>query len=126
MHFVWVDKVIANLKELSPVFNFAQVPFLCMFRMPSNSGIKAEFQKKCMQNVILSKKKSVHQLDSYPQPPECKSVSLPIELFVLWFFDGMLLEFSPLLCLQPAAECDFDAHGFACRPCQTCPDTKIA
>ena len=53
-----------------------------------------------MQKVLIFEKKSVHHLDSSPQPPECKSVTLTIELV----FDGMLLEVSPLLRLQPAAE----------------------
>ena len=51
-----------------------------------------------MQKVLIFEKKSV---DLNPQPPECKSVALLFKLSVLWF----LLEFSPLLCLQAAAEC---------------------
>ena len=50
--------------------------------------------------LIFEKKKSVHQLDSSPQPRECKSVALPIEPYGY----GIMLEFSPLLRLQPAAE----------------------
>ena len=42
-------------------------------------------------------------MDSNPRPPECKSVALLIEPYGCGF-DGMLLEFSPLLRLQPAVE----------------------
>ena len=56
-----------------------------------------------MQKVSIFKKKSVKQLDSNPRPPESKSVALPIEPYSCGF-NGMLLEFPPLLCLQPAAE----------------------
>ena len=43
------------------------------------------------KSIDFRKKKSVHQWDSNPRPPAV-------------VFDGMLLEFSPLLRLQPAAE----------------------
>ena len=43
---------------------------------------------------------SVYHMESNPRPPECKSVALPIELYVPSF----LLEFSPLLRLQATAE----------------------
>ena len=52
------------------------------------------------KSTDLQTKKIVHQLDSNQQPPVC--------LYVLSHtavgFDGMLLEFSPLLHVQPAAE----------------------
>ena len=61
-------------------FNFAQVLFRCMLVMPSNSVINAEFKKNVYAKVLIfEEKKSVHQLDSNPRPPECKSVALPIE-----------------------------------------------
>ena len=67
--------------------------------------MKAEFKNTCMQMYdIQKKKKTGHQLDLDPQSLECKSVALPIEVLLLWFFDEMLLEFSPLFHLQPAAE----------------------
>ena len=57
-----------------------------------------------MQKVLIfGEKRPVHQLESNPRPPECKSVTLPIELYGCGF-QWMLLEFSPLICLQPAAE----------------------
>ena len=46
----------------------------------------------CMQKVLIfrKKKKTVHQLDSNPRPPECMSVALPIEpygcVYVAWVF----------------------------------------
>ena len=42
-------------------------------------------------------------MDSNTRPPECKSVALRLSHMTV-VFDGMLLEFSPLLRLQPAAE----------------------
>ena len=42
-------------------------------------------------------------MDSNPQPPECKSVALPIELYGCGF-RWNVAEFSPLLHLQPTAE----------------------
>jgi len=68
--------------------------------MLSNSVIKTEFKKNVCKSIDFRKKKSVHQLDSSPQPLECKSVALPIEPYGY----GIMLEFSPLLRLQPAAE----------------------
>ena len=38
-----------------------------------------ESQKRVCKMYWFSEKKSIHQLDSNPQPPECKSVALPIE-----------------------------------------------
>ena len=67
--------------------------------MPSDS-IKAEFYM-CMQKVLIFGKKSVHQLDSNPRPPQLLYPLSHIAMAVV--FDGMLLEFSPLLCL---AECN--------------------
>ena len=50
--------------------------------------------------LIFEIKKSVHQLDSNLQPPECKSVALPIEPYGC----GFQWNVTPLLRLQPAAE----------------------
>ena len=52
------------------------------------------------KSIHFRKKKSVYHLDSNPRLPECKSVALTIEPYGC----GMLLEFSPLLRLQPTAE----------------------
>ena len=56
-----------------------------------------------MQKGLIFEKKSVYQLDSNPRPPECSQLLYPLS-HVAVVFDAMLLEFSPLLCLQPAAE----------------------
>ena len=81
--------------------NFTQVPFRCVLGMPSNSVIKAEFKKSVYAKSIYFRKKICSPAGF---ELECKSVAIPIELSVLWSFDEMLLEFSPLLCLQAAAE----------------------
>ena len=57
-----------------------------------------------MQKVLIFEKKSVHQLDSNLRPPECKSVALYPLSHMAVVLDGILLEFSPCLRLQPAAE----------------------
>jgi len=57
--------------------------------------------KTCMQKVLIFGKKSVHQLNSSPWLPECKS-HWAIYAVV---FDGVLLEYFTLLRLQPAVEC---------------------
>ena len=65
---------------------------------------KLNFKKNVYpKSIDFRKKKLVHQQDSNPRPPECKSVALPIEPYGCGF-DGMLLEFSPLLRLQPTVE----------------------
>ena len=58
-----------------------------------------------MQKVLIfeKKKKPVHQLESNPRPPECSKVHYPLSHMAV-VFNRMLLEFSPLLCLQPVAE----------------------
>jgi len=66
-----------------------------------------------MQKVLIFReKKAVHQVDSNPRLPACKSVALPIELSVLWF----LMECcSSFLHFQPAAECNLITaltHGY--------------
>ena len=76
------------------------VPFHCVLVMPSNIVINAEFKKICVRKSIDFQKKSVHQLDSNPRPPDCSDY--PLNHTVV--FDGMLLELSPLLRLQSAAE----------------------
>ena len=92
----------------SHVFSFAQVPFLCMLRMPSN---KLNFKKKKVYaKCITFENKSVHQLDSNPQPPECKSVSLPIELFVLWFLMECHLSFLHFFVFNPLQNASWSPH----------------
>ena len=66
-----------------------------MLGMPSNSAIKAELKKKCIQKIF------VHQLDSSPQPPECKSAALLIELYVLWFLLECCLSFLYFFAFNP-------------------------
>ena len=53
-----------------------------------------------MQKVLIFGKKSVHQRDLNPRPPE---LLYPLSHMAV-VLDGMWLEFSPPLCLQPAAE----------------------
>ena len=66
---------------------------------------KLNSKKRVFKKYWYSKK-SVHQLDSSPQPPECKSVALPNELSVLWFLMECCLSFS----LQAAAEPSWSPH----------------
>ena len=61
---------------------------------------KLNFKKRVCKKYLFSEK----ICSPAGFEPECKSVAIPIELSVLWSFDEMLLEFSPLLCLQAAAE----------------------
>ena len=55
--------------------------------------------------VLNFKKKSVHWLDLNPQPPERKSVALPIEPYSCGFRWNVAPVFSTFR-LQPAAECN--------------------
>jgi len=72
--------------------------------MPSNSGtIKAEFKKNVHAKKFDFQKKSVHHLDSTCDLLNASQLLYPLS-HVAVVFDGMLLKFSPLLCLQPTAE----------------------
>ena len=85
-------------------FNFAQGPVWWVLGMPSNSPIDQTWTlKTCMQKVLIfeKQKKSAHQLDSNPWPPECKSTALPIELYGCGFWWNV----AQILRLQPSAEC---------------------
>jgi len=46
------------------VLNYSLVPTLIRL----NDYLKVIFKKMCMQKVLISKKKSVHQLDLNPRP----------------------------------------------------------
>jgi len=82
-------------------FNFAPVQFQCMLGMPSNSDIKVEFQKPYMQKKYWSSEKKL--FTSWIRTHHLLNASQLLYPFGCGF-DGMLLEFSPLLRLQPAAE----------------------
>ena len=70
--------------------------------MPSNSVISAEFKKKVYAKVLIFEKNLftswilTHDLNA-------SQLLFPLSHMAV-VFDGMLLEFSPLLRLQPAAE----------------------
>ena len=92
------------------VFNFAQVPFQCVLWMPSKSAIKAEFQKNLHARSMIFEKKSAHQLDSTPWPPDCKSVSLPFELFALWFLMECCSSFLHCFVSNPMQNASWSPH----------------
>ena len=60
-------------------FNFAVVPFRCVLVCQATVLSKLNFKNVYAKSIDFRKKKSVHQRDSNPRPPECKSVALPIE-----------------------------------------------
>ena len=71
--------------------------------MPSNSGIKGEFQKCVYKTYDL--KKSVY-CPNFEPATTCMQVSCSSNLVTFAVdFEGMLLQFSPFLSLQPATEC---------------------
>jgi len=84
-------------------FNFAQVLFRCVLVMPSNSVIKAEFLKTFMQKVLIYEKK-ICSPGIWTRNLLNASQLLYLLSHMAVVFDGMLLEFSLLLRLQPAAE----------------------
>ena len=65
-----------------------------------------------MQKVLIFEQKTVHQLESNLRPPECKSVALPIEPYGCGF-QWNVARVSPLLHLQPPAECNL-ITAFTC------------
>ena len=72
--------------------------------MPSNSAIKAEFKKTCTQNVLIFGKKNLFTSGIRTRDfLNASQLLYPLSHMAV-VFDGMLLEFSPLLRLQPAAE----------------------
>ena len=85
------------------VFNFAQVPFRCVLGMGSNSELNSK--KMCLQNVLIFKK--------ICSPSGFKPATSWMQVSQLHYrlshmavvFNGMLLEFSPLLHLQVVLEC---------------------
>ena len=73
--------------------------------MPRNSAIKAEFQKNVhAKSIIFGKKPPIYQLDSNPQPLNASQLHYPLGYLSCGFRKKKLLEFSPLLHLQAAAE----------------------
>jgi len=82
-----------HLISLKSCFDVCQVTVLS----------KLDFKKRVCKSIDFQKKKEYALPEFEPANPERKSAALPIELYGC-VFDGMLLEFSPLLHLQPAAE----------------------
>ena len=73
--------------------------------MPSNSVIKAELKKKktCMQKVLIFEKNLFTSWIWIWDLLNASQLLYPLSHMAV-VFNGMLLKFSPLLCLQPAAE----------------------
>ena len=98
---------ISNHHNLVPrwrAFNFTQVPLWCVLGMPSNSAIKARLLKHVCKKYCFSRKKV---FTSWIQTRDLLNTSqllYPLS-YVAVVFDGMLLNFSLLLWLQPATEC---------------------
>jgi len=85
-------------------FNFAQVPFRCVLGMWSNSVIKTEFKKNVYAKSIDFRKKK-NLFTSWIRTHNLLDASQLLYSLnhMAMVFDGMLLEFSSLLRLQPTA-----------------------
>ena len=91
-------------------FNFIQVPFWCVLGMPSNNAIIKNVHSKSID--FWGKK--VCSPAGFEPATSWMQVSCTTHWAIrAMVFDGMLLEFSPLLCLQTAAECSWSLHYLA-------------
>ena len=76
-----------------------------MLGMPSNIGIKAEFKKKCVRKSLQFQKKLFTSWIRTHDLLYASQLHYPLSYRAV-VFDGMLLEFSPLLRLQPTGKCN--------------------
>jgi len=78
----WKQLSFSNHHSRAPRWRAFNFVLRCVLGMPGNWIKKKNLYAK---HIDFWKRKSVHQLDSNPRPPECKSVALPIAVV----FDGV-------------------------------------